>query len=180
MPIPNPLPPRFTATLQASVRAVIAHPILDGDRQLVEAPHEGEDRLTVRAAVDREAGTLRIVTFPELSDKVDTAIGRVRAVVNVEGEPEGTFADDTGHVRLDAPVHVNPKSLLARDSDVTVALATDGAVRQPELEAEGDPFDDGDKIVRLVGEGTFEGGSLDGGTMWLVIDCEVVDVAEEA
>ena len=176
MPLPNPLPPRFEATLRGRVRAVIEHSILDGDRQSFEAPRGGD--LTIRAEVDREAGTLQITEFPPVEDEVDTAIGTVRAVVTVEGRPEGTFADATGHVAVEAPVHVEPKSLLARDSDATVTLRTDGALGQPDLEAEGDPLDDGDATVRLVGEGTFRGGSLDGGTMWLVIDCEVASVEE--
>ena len=176
MPIPNPLPPRFTATLHASVRAVLAHPILDGGRQSVEEPDAGDDPLVVRVAVDRAAGTVRIVAFPAAEDRVATAIGRVRAVVTVEGQPEGTFHDATGHVEVEAPVHVEPKSLLARDSDVLVSLATTGRIDQPDFAVEGDPLDDGDTTVRLVGSGTFQGGSLDGGTMWLAIDCEIVQV----
>lgn len=177
MPLPNPLPDRFTATLHGRVRAAIAHSILDGGRQSFEAPSDG-GRLTIRADVDRTGGTLRITEFPAVEDRVGTAIGSVRAVVTVEGEPEGTFADDTGHVRVEAPVHVEPKSILASDSSMRVTLTTDGALRQPDIDAQGDPLDDGDATVRLVGEGTFEGGSLDGGTMWLVIDCEVASVEE--
>lgn len=177
MPLPDPLPSRFTATLHGRVRAVIAHSILDDDRQRFEAPQDG-GYLEIRAEVDREAGTLRITEFPPVEDRVGTAIGEVRAVVTVEGEPEGTYGGDDGHVRLDAPVHVEPKSMLASDSDVTVTLSTDGSVRQPDLEADGDPVDDGDATVRLVGEGTFRGGSLDGGTMWLSIDCEIASVEE--
>ena len=177
MPLPNPLPPRFEATLHGRVRAVIAHSILDGDRQSFSAPPDG-DRLTIRAEVDREAGTIRITEFPEVEDAVDTAIGSVRAVVTVEGEPEGTFADETGHVEVEAPIHVEPKSFLASDSDAVIALRTDGALDQPDLDAQGDPLDDGDATVRLVGTCTFKGGSLDGGTMWLAVDCEVASVEE--
>lgn len=177
MPLPDPLPPRFEATLHGRVRAAIEHSVLDGDRQTFTAPPDGE-HLTIRAEVDREAGTLRITRFPPVEDRVDTAIGSVRAVVTVEGEPEGTFADATGHVSVEAPVHVEPKSLLASDSDLTVTLRTDGALDQPDLEAQGDPLDDGDRTVRLVGQGTFRGGSLDGGTMWIAVDCELVSVEE--
>jgi hypothetical protein len=178
VPLPDPLPARFEAVLHGRVRAVIAHSLLDGGRQTFEAPSGGEP-LAIRAAVDREAGTLRITEFPAVGDEVDTAVGSVHAVVTVEGEPAGRYHGDDGHVEIDAPIHVEPDSFLASDSDATLALSTSGAVRQPDLDAHGDPVDDGDATVRLVGEGTFRGGSLDGGTMWIAIDC-TIDAIEEA
>lgn len=176
MPIPDPLPPQFTATLRARVRALIEHSILDGGRQTVEEPAAGGEPLVVRVEVDREAGTLRLLEFPPVEDEVGTAIGTVRALVTVGGQPEGAYDGETGHARLDVPVDVDPKSMLARDSAARVALSTEGAVDQPELQATGDPLDAGDSVVRLVGHGTFTGGSLDGGTLWLVVDCEVESV----
>lgn len=180
MPLPDPLPPQFTATIQARVRALLTHSILDGDRQSVEAPSADAAHLTVRVEVDREAGTLRLVQFPEVEDEVETAIGSVRAVVTVDGRPEGTYDAETGHVRLEVPVEVDPKSMLASDSAARVVLSSDGAIDQPGLKATGDPFNEGDAVVRLVGQGTFEGGSLDGGTLWLVVEGEVASVDAQA
>ena len=175
MLVPSPLPAHATVTLDARVHAVIAHGVLDGDRHRLDAP-EGDGALTVRVTVDREAGTLRLDAFPEIEDTVETAIGGVRAVVSVVGTPEGTYDDATGHVDIEVPLHLDAKGFLARDSDVVVSLSSRGAVDEPDLAGTGDPFDAGDPVVRLVGSGTFDGGSLDGGALWLVLDATVADV----
>ena len=171
--LPNPLPPRFTARLAVSVRSVIKHPVLKGGRQQVDA-----GPLQARARVDRQAGTLTITEFPEVSDRVATRLGKIKASVELVGQPQGTFDDATGHVSVESELHIAPKSMLARDSDVTMTLASDDRVKTPEVSAEGDPLDDGDDVVRLVGEGTFRGGTLAGGTFWLVLDCTVESVEE--
>ena len=176
MPLPDPLPPSFAATLAVTVRAVIAHPVLKGGRQSVEAPASGT--LDATAEVDREAGTLRITAFPPVSDRVATKLGRIKATVELGDEPAGTFDDETGHVSFETTLDVRPKSLLARDSTVTMTLASDASVDTDGLAATGDPLDDGDDRVRLVGEGRFEGGTLAGGTMWLVLDAHVESVDE--
>ncbi len=171
--LPNPLPPRFTARLAVSVRSVIQHPILKGGRQQVDAgPLEAE------AAVDRQAGTVQITDFPTVSDRVATKLGKIKASVELVGQPEGTFDDATGHIAVRSELHIAPKSMLARDSDVTMTLASDDRVETPEVSAEGDPLDDGDDVLRLVGEGSFRGGTLAGGTFWLVLDCMVESVEE--
>lgn len=176
MPVPAPLPDRFSATLRVRLRALFEHSVLDGGRQRVEAPPAGADALEVRVAVDGD--TLRLLSFPEIEDTVDTAIGRIGAVVSVEGEPEGAFDTETGRIEIAVPIHLDAQHLLASDSDARLAMTTDGAVDQPELSAEGEPFDAGDPVVRLVGSGTFQDGSLDGGTMWLALDAEIVAVEE--
>ena len=173
MPLPDPLPARAAATLDATVRALIVHDVLKGGRHVMEVPSGA-----VRVTVDREAGTLRLDAFPEIEDEVQTAIGSVRAVVSVEGTPEGTYDDATGHVEIEVPLHLDAKSFLARDSDAVLTLDSRGRLDEPGLSATGDPFDAGDPTVRLVGRGTFEGGSLDGGALWLVLDATVSDVAE--
>lgn len=178
MTVPDPLPPRFTASLRGRIRALLAHSILEGGRQSVAAPAEDGAPLSVRVEVDQEAGTLRLLSFPEIEDEVGTAIGDVRAVVSVEGEPAGSYDAPSGHAEVEVPLRFDAKSMFARDSSVRVTLRTDGAVDQPGLQATGDPFEAGDPAVRLVGHGTFEGGSLDGGTLWLVVDGEVEAVAE--
>ncbi len=174
MPLPDPLPPSFSATLAVTVRALIRHPILKGGRQSVEAPAEGT--LEARAEVDRQAGTLRITAFPSVSDRVATKLGRIRATVELGDEPAGTFADQTGHVSIETTMDVRPKSLLASDSTVMMTLSSDAALDVEGLAAQGDPLDDGDDRVRLVGQGPFKGGTLAGGTMWLVLDCTVESV----
>lgn len=174
MPLPNPLPPQFTATLAVTVRAVIEHPILKGGRQAVDAPSQGT--LEAHAEVDREAETLQITAFPSVSDRVATKLGRIKAAVEMRGQPSGTFHDATGHVSVEATMDVRPKSLLARDSSVTMTLTSDDALDLPDLAADGDPLDDGDDRLRLVGHGQFEGGTLAGGTMWLVLDAVVESV----
>ena len=173
MSLPDPLPPTFAADLSLTVRAVIAHPVLTGGRQQVDA-----GPLAARAEVDRAAGTLRITDFPTVTDRVSTKIGRVAASVVLQGQPTGTFDDETGHLSVEADLRIAPKSLLARDSRVTMTLATDDRVDTPEVSAEGDPLDDGDATLRLVGEGTFRGGTLAGGTFWLVLDGTVESVTE--
>ena len=174
MALPNPLPPQFTATLAVSVRSVVEHPILRGGRQMITAPAEG--RLEATARVDRQAGTLQILDFPTVSDRVATMIGKVTASVSLQGDPEGTFDDETGHVAVETDLHVAPKSLLARDSDVTVHLTSEGTVETTEVTATGDPLNDGDATLRLVGQGSFRGGTLAGGTFWLILDCHVESV----
>lgn len=177
MPVPSPLPARAAATLDARVHALIVHGVLDGGRHRLDAPG-GDGALAVRVTVDRGAGTLRLDAFPEIEDRVATAIGGVRAVVSVVGTPEGSYDDATGHVDVDVPLHLDAKGFLARDSDVVVSLSSRGSVDEGGLAGAGDPFDAGDPTVRLVGSGTFDGGSLDGGSLWLVLDATVVDVAD--
>ena len=174
MPLPDPLPPSFSAALAVTVRAVIEHPILKGGRQSVDAPAQGT--LDARAEVDRRAGTLQITAFPPVSDRVATKLGRVRAVVELGGQPAGTFDDATGHVSFETTLDVRPKSLLASDSTVTMVLSSDAALDVEGLAAKGDPLDDGDDRLRLVGHGRFEGGTLAGGSLWLVLDAHVVSV----
>ena len=177
MPVPSPLPARAAASLDARVHALIVHDVVDGGRHRLDAP-DGDGALAVRVTVDRGAGTLRLDAFPEIEDRVETAIGGVRAVVAVAGTPEGSYDDATGHVEIDVPLHLDAKSVFAGDSDVVVSLTSRGAVDEADLAGTGDPFDAGDPTVRLVGSGTFEGGSLDGGALWLVLDATVVDVAD--
>ena len=177
MALPDPLPTRFTATLGVRVRAVIEHSILKGGRQSFEAPAEG--RLDARVRVDREAGTVVVVEFPAVSDRVATALGTIRASVAVEGEPEGSFDHGSGHVSVETPLHVSPKSFLARDSRVTLTLSSDARVETDGLAAQGDPLDDGDDTVRLVGEGVFANGSLRDGTIWLSLDGHVESVTDD-
>ena len=174
--LPDPLPARFTATLDARVRALVVHPILKGGRQLVEVPAHGDPPLALHVDVDTEAGTIQLTAFPELSDAVATAIGRVKASIQVVGEPEGDFRAADGRVRISVPLRLNAKHLLARGSDITVDLSTDGVLEQPELTTAGDPFDAGDPIAELVGSGKFEGGSLKGGTLFLSLHSEVQSV----
>ena len=176
MPLPDPLPPSFAATLAVTVRAAIEHPVLKGGRQLVDAPAEGA--LEARAEVDRQAGTLRITAFPDVSDRVATKLGRIKAAVEMRGQPDGSFNHETGHVSVETTLDVRPKSLLARDSVVTMTLSSDAAVDTDGLAAQGDPLDDGDDRLRLVGSGRFTGGTLAGGTMWLVLDAVVESVEE--
>ena len=176
MPLPNPLPPRFTAGLAVTVRADIAHPILKGGRQSVAAPAEGRLDATVR--VDRQAGTLGVVAFPAVADRVETKLGRVRAEVVMRGLPAGTFDSPTGHAAFETTLDVRPDHFLARDSVVALTLSTDDRVEAGDDSVEGDPLDDGDDAVRLVGEGRFRGGTLDGGQITLVLDARVVSVEE--
>lgn len=171
MSLPDPLPARATATLDAAVRAVIAHDLLDGGRHTLEA-----NGLSVRVRVDREAGSLTLDSFPDIDDDVDTAIGRVRAVVSVEGQPEGHYDGATGHVSIAVPLHLDAKSLFARDSDLRLPLSSDRTLDRDGLSATGDPFDAGDPTVRLVGEGTLDGGSLDGASVSLILSGTVTDV----
>lgn len=174
MPLPATLPARSTVTLDARVRARIVHDLLDEGHHLLDVP----DALTLRVTIDREAGTLRLDAFPHVEDEVETAIGSVGAVVTVEGQPEGSYDDATGHVEIDVPLHLDAQSLLARDSSAVLTLGSRGSVDEPGLSATGAPFDGSDSGVCLVGQGTFEGGSLDGGTLWLVLDATVADVEE--
>ena len=119
------------------MRAVIEHPVLKGGRQSVDAPASGT--LDASAEVDREAGTLRITGFPPVSDRVATKLGRIKATVELGDEPAGTFDDGTGHVSFETTLDVRPKSLLARDSTVTMTLASDASVDTDGLAATGDP-----------------------------------------
>ena len=125
MLVPDPLPARATATLDATVRALIVHDVLDGGRHVLEA-----SGLTVRATVDRGAGTLRLDAFPDVEDEVETAVGSVRAVVSIRGTPEGTYDDATGHIEIEVPLHLDAKSFLARDSDAVLTLSSRGRRRR--------------------------------------------------
>ncbi len=177
--MPTDLPSQFSARLDADVYALLVHPILDGDRQLVREPDEGDDPLLFRAALDREAGTVRLLDFPPVTDHVGTALGEVAATVTIEGDPTGDYDRNTGHVHIEVALTFAPKHLLARKSRVKLALSSEATIREPELEADGDPFTLDDGTLILVGHGTFEGGSLDGGDLWLAISCAIDDVVEE-
>ena len=138
--------------------------MLDDGRVEVE-----QASVAFKAHVD--AGTVRVVGFPEIEGEVGTAVGRVRAVVSVVGEPEGTHDAGTGHARVAADLAFDPDSFLARTSRVAVTLQTGARLADPE--ATGDPLDAGNARVVLVGEGTFDGGSLDGGRLALVLDARI-------
>ncbi len=178
--MPADLPPQFSARLDADVYALLEHGILDGDRQLVREPDAGDPPLHFRAALDRDAGTVRLLDFPPVTDDVDTDLGNVSATVSIDGDPEGTYDGGTGHVAIDVELTVDPKHLLARTSRVRLTLSSDAAIREAELEADGDPLTLDDGSVTLVGRGTFEGGTLDGGTLWLAIACAIDDVVGES
>jgi hypothetical protein len=168
-PLPDSLPARFTASLVATVRCTVEHAMLDGDRAEVEQTDVAFD-----AHVDD--GMVRVVGFPEIAAEVETAIGSVRATVSVDGEPEGSHHAETGHVEVAATLAFDPSSLLARTSRVAVTLQTDARLADPK--AKGDPLDARNARVVLVGEGTFEGGSLDGGRLGLVLDCTITGIDE--
>ncbi len=174
------LPPQFSARLDADVYALLAHSILTGDRQLVREPDAGDPPLHFRAALDRDAGTVRLLDFPPVTDEVGTALGHVTATVTIQGDPEGAFDSETGHVRIEVELTIDPKHLLARTSRVRLALSSEATIRQAELEADGVPLTLSDGTVTLVGQGTFEGGTLDGGTFWLAIACAIDDVVDES
>lgn len=164
MPLPDPLPARFTASLVATVRCTVEHAMLDDGRADVE-----QSGLAFETHVD--GATVRVTGFPEIEAHVATAIGRVRATVTVDGTPRGTYDAATGHVDAEARLAFDPDSFLARTSRVALRLATDARLAKPT--AAGNPLDAGDDRVVLVGEGTFEGGSLDGGRLGLVLDCRI-------
>jgi hypothetical protein len=179
--VPANLPPRFRATLDADVYALLAHRILDDDnRHLVHEPKEGEDLLIFHAEVDREAETVRLIDFPPVTDHVGTDIGEIEATVIVEGDPEGYFHPTTGEVEIEVTLRFDPKHMLARTSRVTLLLRSDAHIDQEELDATGVAFTDADRSLTLVGHGTFEGGTLAGGTLWLAIACEIDDITETA
>ena len=160
----DPLPARFAAALTATVRCTVEHALLDDGRAEVE-----ETGVAFHAHVDGE--TLRVVGFPEIEAEVGTALGRVRCVVSVRGEPAGDYDAATGHATVDAELSFDPKSLFASTSRVAVTLNTEARLADPK--AAGNPLDAGDARVVLVGEGTFRGGSLDGGRLGLVLDCRI-------
>lgn len=174
------LPPQFSARLDADVYALLAHPILDGDnRHLVHEPSEGSPPILFRAALDQKVGAVHLLDFPPVTDHVGTDLGEVSATVTIEGDPMGKFDPATGHVEIEVTLTFDPEHLLARRSRVTLTLSSSATIREAELEADGDPltFDDGS--VTLVGRGTFEGGTLDSGSLWLAIACAIDDVVEE-
>lgn len=162
--LPDPLPTRFVAHLIATVTCTVEHTLLDDDRADVT-----ETEVSFEAHVD--GATVRVVRFPAISGEVDTAIGLVRAEVRVDGEPEGTYDPATGHAAVDAGLAFDPDSFLASTSRVTLLLATDARLKDPK--ATGNPLDAGDDRVVLVGEGTFDGGSIDGGRLGLAIACRI-------
>lgn len=179
--MPANLPPQFRTTLDADVYALLAHRILDGDnRHLVHEPKEGEDLLVFHAEVDRDAETVRLIDFPAVTDHVGTDLGEVTANVTVEGDPEGFFHPTTGEVEIEVTLKFDPKHMLARTSRVTLMLRSDATIEQEELDATGVPFTSEDGTLTLVGHGTFEGGTLDGGDLWLAIACAVEDITEAA
>jgi len=163
-PLPDPLPASFTATLVATVHCTVEHGLLDDGRAEVE-----ESGVAFRAHVD--GGTVRVVGFPEIEAEVGTSLGQVRCVVSVDGEPEGDYDAATGHAHVSAELSFDPKSLFASTSRVAVRLESEARLADPK--ATGDPLDAGDDRVTLVGEGTFDGGSLDGGRLGLVLDCRI-------
>ncbi len=162
--LPDPIPTRFVAHLVASVRCTVEHSLLDDDRADVV-----ETDVAFEAHVD--GATVRVVGFPEIEGDVETAIGRVRATVRIDGEPEGRYDAATGHAAVDAALAFDPDSFLASTSRVTLLLATDARLADPK--ATGDPLDAGDDRVVLVGDGTFDGGSIDGGRLGLAITCRI-------
>ena len=167
MTLPDPLPPRFRVALAASVRCTVEHSILDDGRAVVV-----QDDVAFEAHV--ADGRVRVAGFPEIEGEVGTTIGRVSAVVRLAGEPEGAHDAETGHASVAADLEFDPDSFLARTSRVAVQLQTDARLG----ETAGNPLDAGDGRVVLVGEGTFEGGSLDGGRLGLVLDARVADWSE--
>lgn len=164
--LPDPLPPRFDVSLSATVRCTVEHGLLDDGRAEVE-----QKAVAFSARVDVEQETVRVVGFPEIEAEVGTAIGKIRTTVSVEGEPEGDYDAETGNVAVEATLVFDPSSLLARRSRVAVRLHSDGRLADPK--ATGDPLEPGDTRVVLIGEGVFEGGSLDGGRLGLVLTCKV-------
>ena len=178
---PGDLDRMIGAALDADVYALLAHRILDGDnRHLVHEPKEGEDLLVFHAEVDRNAETVRLIDFPAVTDHVGTDIGEIEATVTVEGDPEGFFHPTTGEVEIEVTLRFDPKHMLARTSRVTLMLRSDARIEQDELDATGVAFTDADRSLTLVGHGTFEGGTLAGGDLWLAIACAVDDIAETA
>ena len=179
--MPPDLPSQFSARLDADVYALLAHRILDGDnRHLVHEPKEGEGLIVFHAEVDRDAETVHLLDFPPVTDHVGTDLGDVKATVTVEGDPGGYFHPTTGHVEIDVTLTFEPRHMLARTSRVTVPLRTEARLEQPELDATGAPFSSSDGTLTLVGRGTFEGGTLDGGSLWLAIACLIEDITERA
>ncbi len=164
MRLPDPLPTRFTAALHATIQCRVEHGLIRGDATVVEAKG-----LSFDAEVDVEAGTVRVVGFPAVEETVPTSLGDVATTVSVDGDPEGRYDADTGHVEVDAVLTFRPAHLLARRSRVSVRLHTDGAVDAEGVVATGDPLHADDGLLVLVGEGTFDGGSLDGGRVVLAI-----------
>lgn len=162
--LPDPLPTRFVAHLVATVRCTVEHSLLDDDRADVT-----ETDVAFEAHVD--GATVRVVGFPEIEGDVETAIGRVRATVRIDGDPEGQYDAATGHAAVDAALAFDPDSFLASTSRVAVRLETDARLSDPK--ATGNALDAGDDRVTLVCEGTFEGGSLDGGRLGLAIACRI-------
>ena len=99
--------------------------------------------------------------------------------MSVEGEPEGRYNSETGHVEVEVVLTFDPDHALARTSRVTLILSSDGRIEQPELEATGDALELGEGVtLTLTGHGTFESGTLDGGMIWLAIACAIDDVTE--
>ncbi len=177
--LPETLPAQFSAHLSATVHCVLAHRILDGDnRAYVVEPKEGGEPLAFEAALDQEDGTVRILDFPTVTDRVGTDLGEVEATVAIEGEPEGRYDAESGDVTVRVTLLFDPDHLLAKASRVALTLSSAGAFDEAELAAEGAPLDLAGGTLTLVGEGTFEGGTLEGGSCWLAIGCEIEDVVE--
>ena len=167
MDLPYPLPASFVVSLTATVRCAVTHALLDDGRAEVV-----QEDVAFEAHVDD--GRVRVVAFPDITGEVETAIGRVKTTVRLDGEPKGSHDAVTGHATVEALLEFDPASFLARTSRVSVRLSTDA-----HLDGEaGDPLDAGDSRVVLVGEGTFEGGSVDGGHLGLVLDAHVTDWRE--
>lgn len=180
MPLPPDLPARFTARLCGVVHALLEHPILRGDRQIVREPAEADACLRFHAGLDREAGTAFLVDFPPISDSLPTAIGRVAATVTVEGTPRGIYDAASGAIAIDVDLVFRSRHVLARTSRVGVHLATETVIDEPELHVVGSPLHFTDASLVLAGTGRFRGGSLDGGTLWLGVACDLEEIQVEA
>jgi hypothetical protein len=169
-------PAQITASLDARVHCILAHVILEGDRAYVDEPDPEDDAIHFSAELDREKGEAKLVDFPPIKDAVRTDLGRIKAEVRVEKAETGTYDAETGHVTVAVRLAFDPDHFLARTSEVELTLSSDAAWDEPEYHAVGKPLTLEDGTIVLVGEGTFDGGSLDGGKLYLAIECEVMEI----
>lgn len=177
MPTPDALPIRGAAHLAAHVRCILEHPVLKSGRQYVEEPDaDAESTYAFRAAFDRDANTVTLLDFPAVTDAVETKRGRVAAHVTVHGEPKGEFNTDTGAITLPITLSFNPDALLARTSTVRLDLLTEARIDEAEMTVEGNTLTADDDRLVMVGLGTFDSGTLRGGTIWLAVECIVQQI----
>lgn len=167
---------KITARLEARLDCILTHSILKGDRSHVSEPDAEDEPIRFQAELDREAGTARLVDFPPVRDAVETDLGEIKAEVRVEKSEVGTYDAETGHVSLAVRLAFDPDGFLARTSKVDLTLSTQNTFDEPEHAAEGAPLSLKSGTLRLVGEGTFDGGSLMDGTLFLAIDCAVLEI----